>query len=160
MEEQKRIVEMLSAKKWAIMDMEYIRTSKTHKCIRKLYILADNGYNDMELDFYPCTRYRDLESKYQRSFRFCKAHIHKLSYNPEHQYALACNTVLAKLNTFIVYNNIQLILYKGGTIEKELCKELDIPSYNIECFGGLEKVESHDPQTEVNSYYTQLVEIL
>ena len=36
----------------------------------------------------------------------------------------------------------------------------DIPSYNIECFQDLEKVQSHDPRTEVNEYYTQLVELL
>ena len=36
---------------------------------------------------------------------------------------------------------IELIFYKGGEIEKTLCKELDIQSFNIENF-GLEKVYS------------------
>ena len=53
--------ELLYEKNWAIMDVEYISTSKTHRCIRKLYILEENGYTDMELDFYPCKRYIELE---------------------------------------------------------------------------------------------------
>ena len=68
--------------------------------------------------------------------------------------------VLDKVNAFIVNNGIDCILYKGGTIEKGLCEALCIPSYNIECFQDLEKVQSHDPRTEVNEYYTQLVELL
>ena len=150
--------ELLDEKNWAILDVEYISTSTTHRCIRKLYILAKNRYSDMELEFYPCIPYKELEKRYQRSFRFCRNHIHKLTYNQIHEYAPACKTVLAKLNTFIVYNSIDIILYKGGTIEKELCTELDIPSLNIECIEGLEKVYSHDPRTEVNCYFSQINE--
>ena len=156
---EQHVAEMMREKNFAIMDIEYIRTSETHQCIRKLYILAKNGYSDVELDFYPCVQYKDLNKRYQHSFRFCQNHIHKLSYYPQ-QYASPCSTVLAKVNTFIVYNDIDLILYKGGTIEKDLCDALCVPSYNIECFQDLEKVQSHDPRTEVNEYYTQLVELL
>ena len=155
--EQQRVVEMLRENFFAIMNVEYIRTSKTHRCIRKLYILAKNGFDDLELDFFPCKPYKVLEKRYQRSFRFCRNHIHKLQYNPE-RYSPACNTVLSKINTFIVYNDIDLILYKDGTIEKDLCAELYIPSYNIKCFSELEKSYSHDPRIEVNCYYTQLVQ--
>ena len=151
-------LQILSEKNRALMDIEYIRISKTHRCIRKLYILADNGYTDMELDFYPCVRYKNLETKYQRSFRFCQNHIHKLTYNPK-QYSAVCAAVLSNLNEFIVHNNIATILYKGGTIEKEICEKLSIPSINIECFPELEKVHSHDPRTEVNCYFNQLVEL-
>ena len=154
MEQQQQ---MTKEKNWAIMDIEYIRTSKSHRCVRKLYILGKDGYTDLELDVYPCVRYKDLEKWYQRTFRFCRNHIHKLEYDPIHKYAPTCKTVLAKINAFIVYNSIDLILYKGGTIEKELCSKLCIPCYNIERFPELEKVQSHDPQTEVNGYYNQLV---
>ena len=157
---EQHVAEMLSKKNWSILDVEYIRTSKTHRCVRKLYILAKDGFTDLELNFYLCARYTELDKRYQRSFRFCKAHIHKLSYDPEHRYAPPCNTVLAKVNAFIIYNSVDFILYKGGTIEEELCEELHIPSNNIESFMEMEKVESHDPQTEVNAYYAQLVELL
>ena len=152
-----QLTTLMKEKNWGLMDVEYIRTSKEHCCIRKLYILAKDGYTDIELDFYPCKPYKELEKCYQRSFRFCRTHIHKLAYNPTHKYASSCHTALAKVNTFLVYNSIDFILYKGGVIEKELCDELSIPCYNIECFAELSKVQSHDPQTEVNNYYNQLV---
>ena len=152
--------EMLKEMNWAIMDVEYIQTSKTHKCVRKLYILAKDGFTDLEIEFYPCIKYADLEEKYQRSFRFCKSRVHRLEYNPQHKYAPACSTVLAKLNTFIVYNGIDFILYKGGTIERELCHELCIPSFNIEQFSQFEKIQSHDPDIEVNHYYNRLMNLI
>ena len=149
----------MKEKNFAIMDIEYIQTSETHRCIRKMYILAKDGYTDLELNFYPCKRYENLKKFHQRSFRFCRRHIHKLEYEPE-RYSPPCKTALSKANAFIVYNNIDLILYKGGTIEKDLCGVLCMPSYNMECLPELRKVESHDPRTEVNSYYNQLVEYL
>ena len=157
---EQHIKKLMKEKNFAIMDVEYIQTSETHRCIRKMYILGKDGYTDLELNFQPCKPYKDLEKFHQRSFRFCRSHIHKLEYNPTEKYAPPCNTVLTKINTFIVYNDIDFILYKGGTIERDLCIELCIPTYNIECLPELEKVQSHDPQTEVNLYYNQLVEYL
>ena len=55
-------------------------------------------------------------------------------------------------------NDIELVFYKGGEIEKKLCEELDIQSFNIENF-NVEKVYSHNPYVEVNYYYNQLVEM-
>ena len=52
---------MLVEKRWALLDVEFIRISATHRCIRKLYILCDNGFIDMELEFFPCVRYKDLQ---------------------------------------------------------------------------------------------------
>ena len=150
------LAKKMNEENWAIMDVEYIQTSKTHQCVRKLYIRAKDGFTDLELEFYPCMQYKDLDEQYQRAFNFCKSRIHKLEYNPNHQYAPACNTVVAKLNTFVVYNGIDFILYKGGTIEKDLCSELYIQSYNIENFSEIKKIQSHDPQTEVNYYYKNL----
>ena len=43
--------ELLSEKRWALLDVEFIRISSTHRCIRKLYILHDNGFTDMEMEF-------------------------------------------------------------------------------------------------------------
>ena len=150
--------ELLLEKNWAIMDIEYITTSRSHRCIRKLYILAKNGKDELEAEFFPCTQYKDLEKRYQRTFRFCRNHIHKLAYYPK-PYSPWCGTALEKINDFIVYNDIDLILYKGGTIEKDICRELDILSKNIECFKDLKKAYSHDPRTEVDCYFCQIVEM-
>ena len=152
------IKELTKEKNWAILDVEYIQISREHRCIRKLYLLAKNGFTESEMEFYPCIRYRYLDKRYQRSFHYCKKHIHKLSYNPE-GYATPCDTALEKIGRFIDENDIDIILYKGGEIEKELCSDLGMPSYNIECIKELEKVHSHDPRTEVNCYFTQLVEL-
>ena len=152
-------VESLLVKRWALLDVEFIRVSATHRCIRKLYILADNGRKDLELEFYPCKQYKELERKYQKAFCFCRAHIHQLSYNPKN-YSPNCRQVLTLLKKFIVSNNIELVLYKGGTIEKDLLNEIDIASMNIEHLNGIQKIHSHDPCTEVNAYYSQIVEML
>ena len=141
------------------MDIEYIQTSNSHRCVRKLYILAKDGVTDRELEFFPCVRYKNMDKHHQRTFHYCKKHIHNLSYYPE-KYASPCSTVFDKLNNFIVNNGIDFILYKGGNIERNLCEALRIPSYNIECFHELEKVYSHDPRTEVNAYFSQLVQLL
>ena len=149
----------MKEKKWILMDIEFIRTSPTHRWIRKIYILAKNGIDEMEQEFYPCKHYKDLESKYQRSFQFCRRNIHNLSFQPW-RFSAECCQVVAKLSDFIANNDIDVILYKGGTIERELCDELDIPSINIECFKDLEKVHSHEPRVEVNGYYNQLIEFI
>ena len=149
-------MEQLKEKNWALLNIEYIRTSPTHRCVRKIYILAKNGSEELELEFYPCIRFKELEPRYQRAFRFCRNHIHKLSYNPT-TYSPLCGNVLPEINNFITNNDIELILYKGGTIEKDLCEELCITSLNIEYIPELEKTQSHDPRAEVNWYYGQIV---
>ena len=47
------------------------------------------------------------------------------------KYASPCSTAKLKKN-FIEDNEIALILYKGECIEKQICKELGISSFNIE----------------------------
>ena len=150
--------DLMRKKNWAIMDVEYIQTSREHRCIRKLYILAKGGFTDRELEFHPCVRYNSMSPQNKRSFNYCKTHIHILPYFPR-VFASPCNTVLEKIERFIDENNIDFILYKGGDIESELCADIGIPSYNIECNDNLEKVYSHDPRTEVNCYYGQVVEL-
>ena len=150
----------LNEKNWALLDIEYIQCTRTHKCIRKLYILAKDGYTDLKLEFFPCKPFPALERRYQRAFRYCQQEIHKLSYCPEGP-SSPCSTAAEKLNKFIVDNEIDLVLYKGGIVEKNLCDELDIDSFNIELFEeDLEKVYSHDPYEEVNCYFIQLIEFI
>ena len=146
----------LKTRNWMIMDIEYIQTSKTHQCIRKLYMLSKNGSTESDLDFYPCVRYKDLSRKYQSAFQYCQKHIHKLPYNPRNYSPLCCH-VLKEINDFIVHNAIELVLYKGGMIEYKLCEELCITSMNLEVIPQLKKAYSHNPKVEVNFYYAQIV---
>ena len=124
MEEEK---ELFNAKNWALLDIEYIQCTRTHRCIRKLYILAKNGYTDLQLEFFPCDPLHKLDKKYQRAFQYCQREIHKLPYCPEGP-SSPCSTAAEKLNNFIVKNNIDLVFYKGGQIEKVVCDELHINS--------------------------------
>ena len=149
--------EYIKAKNWALLDVEYIQCTLTHKCVRKLYILAKDGYMDLLLEFSPCQPLWKLSKKYQKTFRYCQRKIHKLSYYPLSP-SPPCWTVLKELNNFIVDNDIELVFYKGGDIEKNLCQELDIQSYNIENF-NIKKAYSHDPYEEVNYYYSQLIKM-
>ena len=148
-------VKLLAEKRWCLLDVEFIQTSLTHRCIRKIYVLEQNGRTNIESEFYPCKRYKDLEWKYQRSFNYCRRHIHRLSYDPR-KYSPTCRSILPILNEFIVNCGIELILYKGGQIERDLCKTLDIPSFNFEGLEGLEISRSHNQRTEVNFYFSQI----
>ena len=69
------------------------------------------------------------------------------------------STAALKIRKFIEDNGIDLILYKGGCIEKQICKELGISSFNIEKLGKFEKPYSHGPYAEVNTYYGQLIQL-
>ena len=146
----------LVGKRSAILDVEFITISSSHRCIRKLYILAENGFTDMEMEFYPCKRYRELKSKYKQSFQFCRPNIHNLSYNPW-KFSPRCSQAQQKLNEFVVCNRITMILFKGGIVERDMCRELGIESMNIELLGEVVKACSHDPREEVNFYYDQLI---
>ena len=150
------MMDLVSCKeKFALMDIEYIQVSETHKCMRKLYILTRDGRAELESDFFPCVRYWDLSDMYKRTFHYCRKHVHKLRYDPV-RYSPECSKVGEILKNFVYRNNISLILYKGGTIERDLCEVLCIPSYNMECFTKLEKPGCHDPKKEICSYYDQL----
>ena len=151
-------MEVLREKNWALLDIEYIQSTRTHKCYRKLYILSNHGFTDLELDFYSCMTFKDLDKKYKKSFCFCRAHIHKLPYYPEKR-ASSCSTAEDKVKKFIVDNGIDLVLYKGGCIKKHMLEEVCIPSLNIEQLGEFGRPYSHDPHAEVNTYYEQLIHL-
>ena len=90
----------------------------------------------IQLKFYPCKKFRDLDKRYKNSFGYCRANIHLLPYEPE-GYASPCSTAALKIKKIIDDNGIDRILYKGGCIEEQICKELGISSFNIEKLGKL-----------------------
>ena len=92
--------EYFNAKNWALLDIEYIQCTRTHRCIRKFYILAKDGYTDLQLECIPCEPLHKLEKKYQKAFHFCQSEIHKLPYYPEGS-SLPCSAAVKRLNNFI-----------------------------------------------------------
>ena len=115
------VVQLLWQKNWAVLKADYIKTSTTHQCIRKFYILSNNMGKELEFEFLPCKSYKDLTLELQQDFIFCKHHIHKLKYIPNisRQYVPEFVTALRKLKEFILDNNIDLILYNGGTFDRD-----------------------------------------
>ena len=43
-EKKRQLADLMIAQNFAILDIEYIQTRKNHKCIRKIHILAKNGF--------------------------------------------------------------------------------------------------------------------
>ena len=129
-------IELLRQKSWALLKADYIQTSAEHRCIRKFYILSKTKGKELDYEFLPCELYKNLTLELQQDFIFRKHHIHKLKYipnNPRQYDVPGCVTALRKLEKFILDNNIDLILYHGGTFEKDLCMVLDIPSTDLVC---------------------------
>ena len=147
----------LRERNFALVDCEGIQTSKDHCCIRSMYILSKDGFTCQENDFFTCKPFKQLEDKYKKAFIFCKKHVHRLRYNPKdttHQ----CTVASQILFNFVRRNNIKIVLYKGGTIEKKLCEEMNIEAYNIERLGVL-KIYNHSPNVETHFHYNCLLNI-
>ena len=125
---------MKSHRKWAILKIETITTSPSHQCIRRFYLVDEDGRNYLELEFYPCIPYKDLDEEYKELFHEQQSSSHKLDYNPVKR-VLPCKMAISKIDDFIVCNNIQTILYnndyRNGNIEFEICERLRIHSMNI-----------------------------
>ena len=151
------IRQRLHDKNFAIIDCEYIQTSARHKCIRSMYILTKDGFTSERREFSACKRYYELEDKYKRAFQYCRRHIHKLPYDPKCS-SPHCTQSTTVLYEFIVKHNVKLVLYKGGQIEKELCDEINFPSFNIERLDGIHKADTHDPDVEVHFHYKSLIQ--
>ena len=155
-ENKRQLADLMIAQNFAILDIEYIQTRKNHKCIRKIHILAKNGSTKLTKEFYPCWKFNDLESKYRRSFLYCRRNIHRLPYNPPKRLQpLDCQHTGELLKSFIALHKLNFILYKGGNVEKELCNTINIPAYNIEIF-DIDKASNHNPEEEVSFYFREM----
>ena len=154
------LLKLLTSCNFAIMDIESIQTTKEHKCIRKIYVLVKDGSTDITREFIPCQPFYRLEEKYRKSFLYCKKHIHKLSYEPNYQSKgiQPCHRAEGAIKKFLCDNNIQAVVYKGGSVERDFCAVLDIPSYNLEQL-GVGKAFSHDPEQEVHFFFDELIRL-
>ena len=77
----------------------------------------------------------DIDSR--RTFRYQRYHIHGLLYNPlmpEH----SIQEIDVPSKIFDFYTDVKrgddssVVAYKGGTVEREILRDLDIPSVNLE----------------------------
>ena len=145
----------LRKRNFVILDIEYIRTLENHCCIRKLYLLSKDGIQEREADLVPCQHFKDMEQKYQNSFLYCKRNIHHLPFYPKKR-IFKCYYARRIIEEFMDITGADLVLYKGGNIERNLCNRMGLESYNIEEL-GVKKVTTHDPREEVNIHYNFLL---
>ena len=139
---------------WAVLDCEMIKTLELHTCVRSMCILLEDEITEKYIEFVPCVDIEEIEFKYRQSFKHCTRYIHKLPYYPVTMSG-PCYTSPKELERFIKKNNVSLIFYKGGEMEKHLCEYIGVPSYNIELLGAL-KVNSHNPRDEVVAHLKYL----
>ena len=142
-------------RKYILLDMEMIQSSKNHACVRKLYALSKDGKTDIEIEFEPCKKFIELEDKYKKSFLYCKKNIHKLSYYPSKK-CLPCIEAKDILKNFVLSLDADIIFYKGGIFERDISTEIGIGSFDIAQL-GVKKVNSHDPKKEIQLHYKQII---
>ena len=135
---------------YAIVDIEAIKTT-VHHCTRKLYDLHQNGVDEILTQYEPCVTFEEFEKSPDfRSFVYCFNNVHKLPFNAFN--GKSCVDSSTDLKNFIAKYNINMIYYKGGHLEKDLCQEINVPCFNLEKVGA-PKIPSHDPRIEVRGHW-------
>ena len=69
---------------------------------------------------------------------------------------LKCKDAANVIKQFASRLNVELILYKGGSIEKGVCEKIGVDFINIEDVGA-KRVDSHSPRVEINLHYNFLL---
>ena len=145
-------------RRYILLDMEMIQTSKNHACVRKLYALDKDRKRQIEMEFIPCKKYEELDEKYQVSFDYCKRRIHKLEYYPKRKDKF-CQDAQFILKNFLDNSKSDMILYKGGQHEKNISNQIGVDSFDMEKI-DIKKVKTHNPKEEINLHYDQLINIV
>ena len=99
-----------------------------------------NVYGGFTNNMYsPPLKYIELDSKQIRQVQYVRRRIHGLQFTPS-SFEDAKSQEFLKIDVQNLYNTYKsgkrdLVAYKGGHIEKDLLKVLNIPSVNLEDFG-------------------------
>ena len=137
---------------WGLVDFIYIRTSPNHLCIRKIFVITENG-KKIEVEFSPCKEMKDLEKKYQRLFYI----RNQIPYEPKLPSQKCCEAI-KELNRIAKVNNVEIIVHYGmEKVIKEYYYDINVPDYGIEAFTEIDTVNSNEP---VYNYFLQLIELL
>ena len=123
-------------RRWAILKVDTIATSPKHRCVQRFYIGDENGIEYLELEFYPCVAYKNLSDDFKKLYSHEASYTLRLRCNPSTRVA-PCSNAVSRLRDYIVYNNIELVLYNeshdsyNATVIMELCRELKVDCVNI-----------------------------
>ena len=128
-----------SVNRCVVLTCDSIQVAQNHICIRKMNIcvlggghLADQTF---KFEFAPCRQYDDIEERYQDSFDYAKTYLHGLSYNPSNDFLMFnCPDAVDKMNEIMGWNFRDIILYKGGKVERQLAYDLGLYCCDLEQF--------------------------
>ena len=163
------MLKLISGSNYAIIDIEAIQLrqyrefwkgvySKHHHCLRKVAILCKNGDYGCE-EARPCIKFGEMDDKERNSFNYNRWRVHRLPFYPSNCRDLTCTQMLQNVRSFLKVKKIDLILHKGGNIERDLAKELGYHHINLELI-GVPRAPNHDPLQEVRFYRECLDKIL
>ena len=123
-----------------ILDLEGFFLNKTFH-VRELAYYTWNGEHGRHAFFIPVP-YKNLSDKEKRTVNFVRRKINGLTYQPIHAEHFQNVKVLDDLikDIYVMYKGCSsgertVVGYKGGHVEKDLLKKLNIPCLNLETLG-------------------------
>ena len=137
---------------FAILDCELIAISKSHQCVRSMSIILEDGITMKYWEFSPCKSFQDIPVPQKKSYTYCYYNVHGLKFYPSQRGSKKCYQAKEVLFQFIKKYGVDIIYYKGGQIERQLCNEIKCPSFNLE-YISIPKAYSHNPREEVKFYF-------
>ena len=161
----------LLRRRYAVLDIEGItldksrpqpkgKYSKIHICNRKVALECYDSSTKV-YEFSPCVEWKDLLLKPERkSFHHCQHYVHRLSYYPFFPNETCVNSGIV-IKKYLESKDIDLILYKGGTIERSMCDTIGIECRDLELYGvSRYKGRVHDPLEEVRYFRQSFIEMV
>ena len=142
-----------------LCDEKYLepgKFSKHHFCRRRTALRTYSGA-EIVLDGNPCIPKKYLKNKDRSSYEYCRREIHGLSFEPKQPY-FECHQIAEKIWRFLVKHDIEIVFYKGGTAESDVCWEIGMECENLERYGITKYPEKHhDPLQEIRYFYHQMI---
>ena len=115
-----------------IIDMDGFVVNRTFYC-KEIGMLNLQEEVAVSYHFKMPFKWVDLSSKDRRSCAYLIEHIHKLPFHTTESLPLTCLDNIVR--NFYRDVGEKVIAYKGGQIERDLLKKLNIPGINLEIFG-------------------------
>ena len=161
-----------------IIDMDGFTANKTFHC-RELGLINVNEDTGISYHFNTGLNWSDLSLKDRKSCAYVCHHIVKLPFTARQELPLSnLPTIVKDFYADMKTSKTSTLAYKGGHFEKDILRNLNIPSLNLELF-GCPKVDHlfdnliwletcgkhfdinphrHCPKVEVEVYRTRLKE--
>ena len=155
------LLELINSTNYAIIDIEGIqleknrdlwkgRFSRHHHCLRKIAILCRNGDYGCE-ESYPCIKFWEMTDKERRGFNYNRRYVHHLQYYPKNRRDLTCMEMLHNVGNFLELKDINMILHKGGNLERDIANKFGLDHLNLELI-DIPVAPTHNPLEEVQFY--------